>query len=54
MDKSKDHEKLAYAAFYKDISLVDKPELAKITTFKELEEAEQADARDSHESDAQE
>jgi len=40
MDKSKDHEKLAYAAFYKDISLVDKPELAKITTFKELEEAE--------------
>lgn len=40
MDKQENHEKLAYAAFFKDISLVDKPELSKITTFKELEEAD--------------
>lgn len=40
LDKKENHEKLAYAAFFKDISLVDKPELSKITTFKELEEAQ--------------
>lgn len=43
LDKQQDHEKLAYAAFFKDISLVDRPELSKITNFKELEEAELCD-----------
>lgn len=40
MDQHESHEKLAYAAFFKDISLIDKPELCKITTFKDLEEAD--------------
>jgi len=35
-----DHEKLAFAAFFKDISFVDNEELAKITTYEELEKAE--------------
>lgn len=35
-----DHEKLAYAAFFKDISFVENENLAKITTYEELEESE--------------
>ncbi|MBK25161.1 MAG: hypothetical protein CME70_14300 [Halobacteriovorax sp.] len=35
-----DHEKLAFAAFFKDISFVDNEDLAKITTYEELEKAE--------------
>lgn len=35
-----DHEKLAFAAFFKDISFVDNEELAKITTYEELESSE--------------
>lgn len=40
LDEPKNHQLLAYAAFLKDVSLVDKPHMAKITTFEELENAE--------------
>lgn len=40
LDTRDAHEKLAYASFFKDISLIDKPELSKITTFAELEQAQ--------------
>ncbi len=40
MDNTENHQILAYASFFKDISLVDKPALARITTFDELEKAE--------------
>lgn len=37
IESKADHEKLAFAAFFKDISFVDNEELAKITTYEELE-----------------
>jgi HD-GYP domain-containing protein (c-di-GMP phosphodiesterase class II) len=37
LDEARNHQIIAYAAFLKDISLIDKPELAKISTFEELE-----------------
>lgn len=40
LDQPKNHQILAYAAFLKDISLVDKPELAKISSYEELESAQ--------------
>lgn len=40
LDTREAHEKLAYASFFKDNSLIDKPELSKITTFAELEQAQ--------------
>lgn len=39
-DKKELHETMAYASFFKDISFVENEELAKISTFNELEEAE--------------
>jgi HD-GYP domain-containing protein (c-di-GMP phosphodiesterase class II) len=43
LDEPKNHQILAYAAFLKDISLVDKPHLAKITSYEELEGAQLSD-----------
>lgn len=39
-DKKELHETMAYASFFKDISFVENEELAKISTFNELENAE--------------
>ncbi|MDD0852897.1 hypothetical protein HBN50_07310 [Halobacteriovorax sp. GB3] len=40
LDKRELHETLAYASFFKDISLTEHPELAKISSYEELEKAE--------------
>lgn len=40
LDRRDAHEKMAYAAFFKDISLIDKPDLTMITSFTELEQAQ--------------
>lgn len=39
LNDRKIHEKMAYAAFFHDISFIDKPELAKISSYEELENA---------------
>lgn len=40
IDTKIDHEKLAYAAFFKDISFIEDEDLAKISTYEELEASE--------------
>ncbi|MCO4795004.1 MAG: hypothetical protein KC493_14910 [Bacteriovoracaceae bacterium] len=43
LNKDNNFQRLAYASFFKDISLVDNEELAKISTFDELENKELSD-----------